>query len=200
VIIDIDTLNTLPPREIRSGFAEIAKHGLIADAAYFEHVTSRHFDAWSPEELSEIIFRSCQIKQQIVQSDESEQGARKTLNFGHTVGHAVEALSLESDNPLTHGEAVAIGMLAEARISHHAGLLSEEELERIKVGLKRVGLPTTIPETLDPLRLRSLMAQDKKNVAGQIRWTLLKSIGQAVYDQGCDDQYIAETLLSSSDS
>ena len=93
IVVDIDTLATLPARELRSGFAEIIKHGLIADADYFERVTARAYSAHSPDQLVDIILRSCEIKKDIVEADETEQGVRKTLNFGHTIGHAIVKLS-----------------------------------------------------------------------------------------------------------
>ncbi|HSA84312.1 MAG TPA: 3-dehydroquinate synthase, partial [Patescibacteria group bacterium] len=117
VIIDTQTLKTLPKREFLSGFGEMIKHGLIADKTYFELVTSKQPQSFSQEELINLIARSCEIKKTIVEQDETENGLRKLLNFGHTIGHAIESLSLETEMPLLHGEAVAIGMVAEAKVA-----------------------------------------------------------------------------------
>ncbi len=187
VIIDIDTLATLPERERRSGFAEIVKHGLIADRAYFEKVTSRHHTAWSADELVEIIHRSCEIKAGIVEADETEQGLRKILNFGHTLGHALEAWALAggmgAGEVLTHGEAISIGMHAAAVISQKRGLITEEELEEVRNGLERVGLPVQLTKPVEEETIRELVQRDKKAVRGQVRWVLLRGIGEAVADQ-----------------
>lgn len=183
IVVDIDTLSKLSERELRSGFAELVKHGLIADESYFSHVTSKQCREWSTDELVDIVARSCEIKALIVQGDETEKGARKTLNFGHTIGHAIEACCLSSKTPLTHGEAVAIGMYAEAFISHRMGLLDRGELLRVVTGLTAVGLPTHLPHLIDHSLIVDCMSLDKKNVGGKNRWTLLQGIGHALIDQ-----------------
>jgi 3-dehydroquinate synthase len=194
VVIDIDVLTTLPPREMRSGFAEIVKHGLIADAEYFTYVTSKPYDAWDFDELVDVVFRSCEIKQRVVESDETEQGPRKTLNFGHTVGHAIEEYALQERIALTHGEAVAIGMVAEAYIAHRIGKLSEEGYARTRAGIAAAGLPVTLPTHFDEPRLRALMARDKKNVGGHLKWSLIEGIGRAVFDMTAPDEIVGEAL------
>lgn len=194
VIIDVDTLGTLSERERRSGFAEIVKHGLIADRSYYEYVTSRHHLEWSLDELVEIIYRSCQIKAQVVAADETEQGPRKNLNFGHTLGHAIEAWSLgggvTSGEVLTHGEAIAIGMHAAAMISFEQGLISKDEVENIREALKRVGLPIYLPEPVAFETLKSHLSRDKKNLNGQARWTLLGEVGHAIFNQQVDEEVV----------
>jgi 3-dehydroquinate synthase len=194
VVIDIDVLSTLPARELRSGFAEVVKHGLIADKGYFAQVTSKPYDSWSFDELVDIVFRSCEIKHRIVESDETEQGARKTLNFGHTIGHAVEEYALQDKIALTHGEAVAIGMVAEALIAHLTGKLSEQQYERCCAGIAAAGLPTTLPIEFDEARIRSLMARDKKNIGGEIRWSLIDAIGSSIFDQTAPADVVTTAL------
>jgi len=194
VVIDIEALATLPERELRSGFAEVVKHGLIADRAYFTLATSRSCGEWSGEELVALVYRSCEIKRSIVESDETEQGLRKTLNFGHSIGHAIEALYLSGGQHLTHGEAISIGMYGEAYISHRVGKISAEDLTSIKNGLRATGLPTHLPTATSTSALRELLSRDKKNVSGLVKWTLLEEIGRATFDVVVPEEYIADAL------
>jgi 3-dehydroquinate synthase len=182
VLIDSDVLAHLPTRQLCSGFAEILKHGLIADSAYLTLATQKPCTQFSPDELVAIILRSCEIKRSIVEADESETGLRKTLNFGHTIGHAVESLSLQTAAPLTHGEAVAIGMYGEAVISHLTGRISAADIELIAHSITRVGLPTNLSSTIADTTIMEIMARDKKNARGTIKWTLLNRIGEATFD------------------
>ncbi len=182
VIVDTDALSTLPKQEFLSGFAEIIKHGLVDDKEHFEKVTSKHPLEFSNNELLDIISRSIQLKVDVVQSDPTESGKRKILNFGHTIGHAVEALSLETKNPLLHGEAVSIGMLAESKISHLMKLLSKKDLQRIEQVLVSADLPTSMPDVKIEAILKKIKL-DKKNEKGKINFTLLKGIGEAVINQ-----------------
>ncbi len=194
VIIDIQTIKTLPKREFLSGFAEIIKHGLIKDKNYFQFVTSKNPLDFNDDELIEIISKSCEIKKEIVEKDETEKGDRKLLNFGHTIGHAIEALSLETDKPLLHGEAISIGMVAEAKISKIQNMISEEDFKSIEDALINANLPTSLRDhesrfNRENVAKQSLsnifkkMQTDKKNVNGKINFTLLTSIGNAVFDQ-----------------
>src|SRR3989344_3144066 len=176
VIIDVDTLASLPKREFISGFAEIIKHGAIVDKNYFQDVTSKKPQDYSQEELIEIIRKSCEIKASIVSGDEKENNSRKLLNFGHTIGHAIESLSLETPSPLLHGEAVSIGMFVEARISQILGLISTPDLELIKQVLINANLPIS-PSRYKTNKILDKIKSDKKNVSGKINFTLLKSIG-----------------------
>jgi len=196
VVIDIDALASLPPRELCSGFAEILKHGLIQDAPYFELTSSRPFSAWSPEELVEVVFRSCEIKRSVVEADETEQGPRKTLNFGHTIGHAVEGYALEHGIPLTHGEAVAIGMVGEALISWRSGRISEGEFLAVRAGIGRAGLPVSLPTPFPVAELRQLLARDKKNIGSQVRWVLLDGIGACSFDLSVPEALVVEALTA----
>ncbi|MDO8577149.1 MAG: 3-dehydroquinate synthase [Candidatus Daviesbacteria bacterium] len=193
VIADVDTLSTLPQREFISGFAEIIKHGLIADKNYFKLVTAKKPQDFSQNDLIEIIEKSCQIKAGIVSQDEKESGLRKILNFGHTIGHAIESLSQETDHPLLHGEAVSIGMITEGQISKMLGLLSEEEYKILEHSINQAGLPIktfNIPVNKVLEKIKS----DKKNEKGTIKWTLLQSIGKAIYNQKVDDSIVRKVL------
>lgn len=193
VVIDTQTLETLPKREFLSGFAEIIKHGLICDKKYFFYVTSKSPLEFNSRELVEIITKSCRIKADIIQRDATEKDLRKILNFGHTIGHAIEALSLETARPFLHGEAINIGMLVESRISVLTGLLSEAECMLIKEHLNRAGLPNSNNIT----NFESIMEKiqsDKKNKKREINWTLLQSIGNAIYDQKVEKSIIRKAL------
>lgn len=192
VIIDIDILSTLPQREFISGFAEIIKHGLIADKKYFELVTAKKPQDFSQQELIEIIEKSCQIKIDIVAQDEKESGLRKLLNFGHTIGHAVETISLESNKPLLHGEAISIGMIAEGQISKLLGLVSTEEYKIIEESLIKAGLPTILEVPVD--KVLEKIKSDKKNVKGESKFTLLEGIGKAVINKTVDEPTIRKAL------
>jgi len=193
VVIDTGTLTTLPKREFLSGFAEIIKHGLVSDKAYFEQATAKLPLEFSQDELADIISRSCEIKAEVVEHDETETGARKLMNFGHTVGHAIEALSLGAEQPLLHGEAVSIGMVAEAAISQQLGMLAESEFHEIEQALSNAGLPIKMNDSSVD-KLLEKMRSDKKNDSGNINFTLLKGIGSAVYDQRVEQSAIIEAL------
>jgi 3-dehydroquinate synthase len=193
VVVDPQTLATLPEPEFLSGFGEIIKHGVIHDKDYFEKVTAKAPREFSEKELVDIIAGSCRIKASIVQGDETESGARKLLNFGHTVGHAVEALSLESGNPLLHGQAISIGMAAEAQIARAQGILSAADLERLRTALKSAGLPVSA-NGMDAGDILAKMRSDKKNKHGELNFTLPESIGRARYDQHAPESVITEAI------
>lgn len=193
VIADINILSTLPPRELISGFAEIIKHGVIADKIYFQFVTSKKPQQFSSDELVKIVKGSYQIKSKIVSSDETEEGPRKLLNFGHTIGHSLEALTQDTNNQLLHGEAVSIGMAKEGQISKLIGILSEQDYHILEQALTRAGLPTKIPN-LPKNQILEKIKSDKKNEKGEINWTLIKGIGKALYDQKVDDAIVREVL------
>jgi 3-dehydroquinate synthase len=179
VVCDLDTLITLPGRELRAGLAEVIKYGPIADWAFFEWL-ERHADdllARDPDALLHAVKRSCEIKADIVARDEREGGLRAVLNFGHTFGHAIEAgLGF---GVWLHGEAVAAGMVVAADLSSRLGLIDAELVERLVRLLARCGLPTTAP-ALGTDRYLELMQHDKKAQAGDVRFTLLRGRGQAV--------------------
>lgn len=193
VIIDVKTLTTLPERQLVAGFAEVIKHGLIADERYFKFVTSKKPSEFSSDELIEIISGSNEIKKHIVEEDTLEKGLRKLVNFGHTIGHAIESLRLETDHPLLHGEAVSLGIVAEARLSQLKAMISEDDLKLIKEKLNQAGLPTHV-ERQSLEKVLEKMSQDKKNTGGEIKWTLLARIGKAVFDQSATAEQIEKAL------
>ena len=178
VLADMDTLRTLPERELRSGLAEVIKHGLIRDAAFFvwleaniERLLRREAEA-----LEHAVVRSIQIKAEIVVQDERESGLRRILNLGHTFGHAIET-GLGYGTWL-HGEAVAAGMAMAADLSNQLGYISDADSRRIRVLLERAGLPTAA-KGVAPSRMRQLMSLDKKVKEGRIHFVLLERLGAA---------------------
>lgn len=177
VVCDISLLKTLPDREFIEGFGEIVKHGVISDKEYFNFVTSKKPREFSDEELVEIVEKSCEIKKKIIEEDVLEKNIRKLVNFGHTIGHALESLSLESDNPLLHGEAVSIGMVVEGKISVLKGMLKEEDLNKIIKSLENVGLPTKYSFNED--KVLEKIKSDKKSKKGIVYFTLISEIGKA---------------------
>lgn len=190
VFIDFNFLKTLPKRQILSGMAEMLKHGLIVDAAYWGALKQSDLSNLSDE----LIYRSVQIKNKIVIEDPTEKRIRKALNFGHTIGHAVETHSLLHDkNYLTHGEAVAIGMICEAYLSHQKTGLPEIEFSEITKVISRLYPKYFIKESsFDALFV--LMQKDKKNENGHINCTLLTHIGQCSIDNICTKLELYESL------
>ena len=194
VIADTDTLATLPDRELHSGFAEVVKYGALGDAAFFGWLENRADDllAREPEVLADAIAQCCEQKAAIVARDETEQGERALLNFGHTFGHALETAT--GYGTLLHGEAVAIGMCLAARLSTQTGLASGADAERLAGLLRRLGLPTTVPAGLDAQHLLDLMRLDKKNVSGGLRLILWRGVGQAQIAGGVDEAAVRSIL------
>lgn len=194
VVIDTDTLNTLPDRELQAGLAEVIKYGLIQDADFFTWL-EEHVDALrslDPDALAYAIRRSCACKADIVAADERESGQRALLNLGHTFGHAIEAGMGYGE--WLHGEAVGTGMAMAARMSERMGWLSPEERERTEALIRRAGLALEPPSALTPARFRDLMAIDKKVASGRLRLVLLRAIGTAVLTDAFDDQALDATL------
>ena len=191
VWIDPDFLKSLPFREIRSGFAEMIKHALIADSSQWEElkeVANLHNLYWG-----DWINRSVEIKKRIVLQDPFEKNIRKILNFGHTIGHAVESIYLSSENPLLHGEAIAIGMLCETYLSHKICGLSKNALSEISEYLiNHFGHFTISEEYFE--KIVHYMRNDKKNEGDRINFALLKEPGQSVYDIFVDPKIILESL------
>ena len=175
VFISSDFLDTLSPREVRSGFGEIIKHALIADAKQWK--TLSKITDLTTVDWTEIITPSLKIKQYVVEIDPFERGLRKALNFGHTIGHAIESKALATENPLTHGEAIAIGMICEAYLSKILRGLSDEELNDICQFILKIYGKYDI-QSFDFQQLIALMRQDKKNdSAANINFSLLPKIG-----------------------
>ena len=177
VLADPLTLKTLPEREYHGGLAEAVKHGLIADRDYFEwmETASAALTSREPEAVSHLIRRSIEIKAEIVSGDERESGRRAILNAGHTVGHALEQVS---GYQLPHGEAVALGLMAESQLAERLGIAPSGLRARVGALLGQMGLPQRLPLRLDPEALLSSMAADKKNRDSQIRFALPSALGQ----------------------
>ena len=194
VLADIDTLNTLPQRELSAGLAEVIKYGLIRDSDFFlwleRNIQSLvDLDAAA---LSYAIYRSCQNKAEVVAADEHESGERALLNLGHTFGHAIE--NAMGYGVWLHGEAVAAGTMLASKFSQRLGWLKEEDTERINRILKAARLPTD-PPALGPEKYLELMSMDKKVLDGKIRLVLLKdSIGKSVVTSEYDPSLLKETL------
>lgn len=180
MLADTATLRTLPPRELRAGWAEVIKHAVIRDADLFvrlETIAAAGPDMLQGEALATIIHRAARVKIDIVNADERETGERMLLNYGHTLGHAIEAASGYGD--LLHGEAVAIGMHLEAQIAHRLGMVEPDCVERQERLLHAWGLPTALPPALDIDDLIERTLRDKKVRAGRVCWALPLGIGAA---------------------
>jgi 3-dehydroquinate synthase len=184
VVIDIDCLNSLPPRELASGLAEVIKYGIILDAEFFDWLEA-NIDALlalDGNALAYCIRRCCELKADVVAADEHELGQRALLNLGHTYGHAIEA-HMGYGNWL-HGEAVAAGMVMAARTAERLGQFSAEDTDRIIRLLKRAGLPVTGPKSMAAEAYLPHMMRDKKVLAGKLRLVLPLAIGQSEVRSG----------------
>lgn len=177
VIADLSTLKTLPDREWRSGLAEVIKYGVICDAGFFAYLEEHLERALSGEEpvLERIVLHSCRLKAEVVAQDEEEKGLRAVLNFGHTVGHALEAVT--DFAVYRHGEAVAMGMVVAARIAVNRGLFSPEGLARLEKLLRRASLPTEMPY-VERTAFLSALVRDKKVRDGRLRMVLPVEMGR----------------------
>lgn len=194
VIIDTNTLHTLPKREVSAGLAEVIKYGAILDLEFFNWL-EQHIDmlvSLQETELQQCIARCCQIKADIVARDETEKGDRALLNLGHTFGHAIET-HLGYGNWL-HGEAVSVGMLMAAAYSEKIGMLPIQEVARLEKLLARANLPTISPDTMQPEDYLPHMMRDKKVLAGKLRLVLLKSLGQAYVTKDADHHIVLEAI------
>lgn len=190
VVIDTRTLSTLPARQVRAGFAEILKHGAIRDAGFFAtaaRAAQRVADAlaadarpdWADSELALVVERAAAIKAEIVASDPFERGRRALLNFGHTVGHALEHAS---EYAMLHGEAVAIGLTSEALLGERLGLTAPGTARLLAEALAVAGLPVSIPPGISSAALLSVMRADKKQRHGRPRFSLIASVGHPIGD------------------
>lgn len=185
-------LKTLPFEELRSGFAEMLKHGLIADEKHWNDLIS--IKDLSSESIFPFIETSMQIKQNVVEQDFTEQNIRKTLNFGHTIGHAIESLFLLKGKPIMHGEAVALGMVCETRISMLEDLVSQETANDIISHIQKF-YPQLDISKFSLEEILNLMKNDKKNSFGNINFSLLTGIGTSIYNCSVTTDRIAESLL-----
>lgn len=193
VLVDPEFLNTLPQRHWVSGLAEVLKHALIADADYWSFLSD--MDLQNEEFLTALLQKSIQIKNAIVLQDWEEKGIRKTLNFGHTIGHALESNALENKGDLLHGEAVAIGLAVETILSEMTNKFSADECSIVIESLKGIF-------NLEPIKVEDFsdliewMRHDKKNDGSQINFTLLKKIGEAEFDKTCSVDEIEEAMIT----
>ena len=184
VLCDLDMLGTLPGREFRAGLAEVIKYGVIADAAMFRRLEQgmERIVARDPRELAWVVARSCQLKAWVVGQDETETGLRAILNFGHTVGHGLEAIS--AYGRWLHGEAISVGQVLASRLSVERMGMPAAEAERVRQLLARAGLPVeTRLSTAQAARLAQAMQLDKKVVGGEVRFVLARRIGEAAWGQ-----------------
>jgi len=199
VLADVATLDTLPEREIRAGYGEVVKYGLINDAPFFNWLEKNGPALCNGEHAARIqaVKTCCRAKAAIVAADEHESGQRALLNLGHTFGHAFEAESGYSDK-LLHGEAVAIGMVMAFSLSGKLGLCNDEETARIAAHLKAVNLPASLSGIAEPswtpARLLSHMSQDKKVLAGQLTFILARRIGEAFISRDVKPETVQSLL------
>jgi len=196
VLIDTGTLQTLPPREVSAGLAEVIKYGLIRDTGFLGWLEQAidQLIACDNEPLAEAIFRSCVCKADVVAQDERESGLRATLNLGHTFGHAIETFAGYGN--WLHGEAVGTGMVMAADLSVREGSVSQADYDRIVRIISRAGLPVSPPANMTPADFMKLMAVDKKNLDGRLRLVLLRSVGDAVVTSEASPGNLAATLAA----
>jgi len=201
VIADTDVLSTLPPREIKAGYAEILKYGLLGDKSFFEWLDAEggaQILALDNAALSKAITISCQTKARIVAADERESGQRALLNLGHSFAHALE-LDAGYGGDLLHGEAVSIGMEMAFDYCAKAGVCSADDTAKLTAHLQKLNMPSIASETArftDPEKLTHFMGQDKKNEAGQITLILARAIGEAFVQKGVE-RHDVKTYLTS---
>jgi len=194
VWIDVETLKTLPGRELLAGLAEVIKYGVIYDKGLFDflEVNKEKILHLDNKALTHIIRRSCEIKAEVVSKDERESGLRAILNYGHTIGHAIETVT--GYTQLLHGEAVAIGMYREAVLSHLLGFVGKEQVMRIKALIDAFRLPSEMPPEVSFDSLLASMQLDKKTVAGQLKFILPEKIGAVRIHKGISEKVIRESL------
>jgi 3-dehydroquinate synthase len=193
VFIDLAFLETLPAREFTNGLAEIVKYGIIEDPGLLDGL-KRGVEAFrngDPVLLEGIITQCCQIKKSIVESDETDKGLRRILNFGHTIGHAIEA---ESGFTVSHGEAVAMGMCGAALLSERMKYLSSPDREKIMAAIRLAGLPVRIPASLDTEGILKGLRRDKKKDGDTVRFVLLKKPGMPFINGGVPPALVRETI------
>jgi 3-dehydroquinate synthase len=197
VLCDLDTLKTLPEREYRSGLAEVIKYGIISDAKFFRQLERDlpRLLKRDPSTLARVVARCCEIKAYVVGEDETETGLRAILNFGHTIGHAIEAIS--GYGKYLHGEAITIGQIAAAKLSQRQLSLPNADVQRIASLFKNAGLPTQYQPTRAQLtRLGNAMKLDKKVSAGEVKFVLAKNIGEVEFGHKVPIALIEEILNS----
>lgn len=193
VVFDVETLNTLPEREVASGYAEVVKHALIRDEAFVRWLEERVdcLRRLEPDSVSEAIWKGCAVKKEVVSRDEKESGWRAILNYGHTIGHALEAAA--GYGVLTHGEAVAIGMVGEAMLAEEMGLCPPVS-ERTAHLLSAFGLPTRLTMEITDEELLERMRRDKKAKHGRLTFVLPRDIGCVDIIHGVEEPVIRQAL------
>ena len=193
VLIDTQYLETVPQTEMRSGLAEMLKHGLIYDKTYWEQFLD--LKTLDFADFDTLIYRSIEIKNEIVKQDPNEKNIRKSLNFGHTLGHAIESYFLENEDKtiLLHGEAIAVGMILESYISWNKNLIAKEEYLQIKSCLKSIYDDILFDET-DINPILELLIHDKKNEYGAIQFALIEGIGNCKINQFVENELILEAF------
>jgi len=197
VWVDVETLKTLPQRELLAGLAEVIKYGVICDQELFDFLEANRDKMMNLDDdaLTHIIKRSCEIKADVVSKDEREAGLRAILNYGHTIGHAIETVT--GYTRFLHGEAVAIGMYIEVRLSHILNFIDKDQVSRIKALIDSYGLPSGMPADLDAKNILASMQLDKKAIAGELKFVLPEKIGKVRIHKGVTDRAIRESLESS---
>ena len=203
VLADVSTLATLPEEELRTGLAEVVKHAMIRDADLFALIEAQadRILARDAGVLEEIVARNVRIKADVVMADEREAGLRRILNYGHTIGHALESLALEAGGRLgaaamTHGRAVALGMTAEAHIAAQRGLVGRAVVQRQRAALEKFGLPVRAAGALDLGRCFDLLRHDKKAEGGRLRFVLPEAVGSVRDVADVTDDEIRQALQS----
>lgn len=193
VYMNISALKTLPEEQFSSGMAEIIKHGLIKNQSYYHWIRQhvKEICAQDPTAMEEMIYESCKIKKQVVEEDPKEQGIRAHLNFGHTIGHAIEKLS---DFTLFHGQCVALGMVSAAYLSKKLGYLTEDAIAELKNVLKEFHLPTQIPDDQDEEAVLTATKSDKKMSGNKIKFVILNEVGNAAIYRDFTDQDLLEAI------
>ncbi len=194
VWIDVETLKTLPQRELLAGLAEVIKYGVIYDEGLFTFLETEKDKILNLDRnaLAYIIKRSCEIKAEVVSKDERESGLRAILNYGHTIGHAIETVT--KYKRFLHGEAVAIGMHIEARLSMMLDLIDKAQVTRIKTLIDSYGLPSAIPSDVNASSIFLSIQLDKKAIAGELKFILPEMIGKVRIHKGVTEQSIRESL------
>ena len=182
-------LNTLPERELRSGFAEVIKHCLIADKTMWEVIRTKTL---TEQDWASLIPHSIKIKEDITQKDPREKGIRKALNFGHTLGHALETYFLGTSKPIFHGEAVAMGMVMESKIAHSKGLLTFDELNQIKACV--LSIFGKVTEPFSSQEIVRLTLQDKKNKRNEVLMAVPMGIGTCVWDETTSEKQMIDAI------
>lgn len=193
VYIDISVLESLEADELLGGLAEVIKYGVIRDENFFKFLSGNRESILKlePEYINKLVYNCCRIKADVVSEDEREGGVRRILNYGHTIGHAVEAAS---DYTLIHGLAVSIGMVAAARLGVKNNLLTDEDCRKVIDILQQYNMPTEVPEGLDRSRIKKYLLTDKKTVGGKVFYVLPTEIGKTVITAKVSEKHVDEVL------